>query len=78
MKVLEGRDNPCYDKKTNTHCQKRCAGCGTTCKEWKNYEMKRNKDYVSRKTKLSVSDIYEFERSKKIKEFMKRFRGGSR
>lgn len=45
MKVLEGRDNPCYDKKTNTHCQKRCAGCGTTCKAWKEYEQERNKDY---------------------------------
>lgn len=37
--------NPCYDKRTNTDCPDRKAGCASSCPKWQEYEKIRNEGY---------------------------------
>ena len=56
--------NPCYDTKTKTSCSKRCAGCATTCKDWKLYEADRNSRYGNNSDNV---EVYEWDRAIRLK-----------
>ena len=39
---------PCYDTVNKRDCEKRCAGCASTCPEWADYVKERDTEYKQR------------------------------
>ena len=49
-------NNPCYNKKTKTDCQKRCVGCAKDCPEWTEYVRQRDVKYEERKEHSRINN----------------------
>lgn len=63
-------DNPCYDRKTKTSCNKRCAGCALTCEDWQDYVKRRDANYLE--PKRNLVDEYECIRAIRFRKTYKR------
>lgn len=50
--------HPCRDRVTGADCPKRSADCGLTCKDWKEYEIKRNEYYEQKRTMSKGAENY--------------------
>lgn len=71
--------NPCHNTETHEDCSRRCAGCATTCKDWKQYVEERNKGYNNKeKDDYYLVTNYEIERSNKIRKHCKKYNNNLR
>ena len=59
--------NPCYDKRTNTDCPDRKAGCASSCPKWQEYEKIRNEGYKAKAKAFASESFNETSLDRKIK-----------
>lgn len=60
--------NPCYDEKSGRDCDRRKAGCRSTCKAWKEYEKAHNAERDERIKAANKSTVmYDYIRDKQRK-----------
>ena len=64
---------PCYDTKARRDCSRRKAGCHQHCKKWKEYEERRNADYIS---DFAEKECYSYQREKRERAYLKKVQRG--
>lgn len=53
------KDSPCYNRRTNTDCPDRKAGCSRECEKWQKYVNERNEMYEQRQAENRARyDLY--------------------
>ena len=65
-------ENPCYDRKTETSCPRRCEGCQINCPEWKAYLVKRDEMYKNRQIKYEARSVVEEQRNQLATKSLKK------
>lgn len=60
--------NPCYDEKSGKDCERRRAGCRSSCKAWKEYEKAHAAEREERlKAAQAETVMYRYNRTKSRK-----------